>query len=389
MFRVPARHGFFKKARRRTGFSFDRPLIVLQSDDWGRVGVRDDVGLRMLAEQNIRLGEQPYDFYSLETADDVAHVHEVLRKHRDSAERPACMTMNFLLANLDFPKMAAADFKHIHLLPLAKGLPGGWARPGLFDEYKNGIANGVFFPALHGLTHFCRSAVERHLRTDPERAELLWRFWRAETPYIYRRMPWIGYEYCDPDKTYGFLSAQEQRELIERATAWFQDFFAASPVSACAPGYRANPDTYRLWAEQGIRVAQNGSGDSVAPHMDENGLLHLYREIDLEPSQWGRPLEEYVAAAADCFSRGVPAVISIHSINFHSSLRDSRGPALAVLDQLLSTLESRYPTLLYVSDFNLYQIVTEGRFLSADGWIPVRVKRDECQSDYLAAAGVS
>ena len=52
-------------------FAFDRPLVLLQSDDWGRVGVRDREGYEQLRASGIRLGEHPYDFYTLETADDV------------------------------------------------------------------------------------------------------------------------------------------------------------------------------------------------------------------------------------------------------------------------------------------------------------------------------
>jgi len=50
---------------------FDRPLVLLQSDDWGRAGVRDREGWDELRAAGLNLGEKPYDFYSLETAEDV------------------------------------------------------------------------------------------------------------------------------------------------------------------------------------------------------------------------------------------------------------------------------------------------------------------------------
>ena len=53
------------------GFHFDRPLVLLQSDDWGRVGLRDQEGLEQLRSAGLALGERPYDFYTLETADDL------------------------------------------------------------------------------------------------------------------------------------------------------------------------------------------------------------------------------------------------------------------------------------------------------------------------------
>ena len=180
------------------GFSFDRPLVLFQSDDWGRVGLRDHEGLEALRAAGLNLGERAYDFYTLETSADLSALSQCLKRHRDATGRPACLVMNFLTANLDFPRMAADNFQRIQLLPITDGLPAPWHRPGLFDAYREGINAGVFFPAFHGATHFCRTAVERELSAGGERATLLHTLWNAATPYIHWRMPWIGYEYWDP-----------------------------------------------------------------------------------------------------------------------------------------------------------------------------------------------
>jgi hypothetical protein len=62
---------------------FSRPLVILQSDDWGRVGIRDREGLDWLRSRGLRLGERAYDLYTLETAEDVAAVAALLGRHRD------------------------------------------------------------------------------------------------------------------------------------------------------------------------------------------------------------------------------------------------------------------------------------------------------------------
>ncbi len=356
--------------------TFHRPLVLLQSDDWGRVGVRDREGYETLRAIGIQLGENPYDYYSLETAEDVTALREMLRRHRDSTGRPACMVMNFLLANVDFEKTANAGFQDIHLMPLSHGLPGAWKRPGLFEAYRQGISDDVFYPALHGLTHFCRAPVERALQEPGERNNLVRTLWKAETPYIYWRMPWIGYEYCNPEKPQaGFLEAGAQNHLIVEAAREFKKFFSAAPLSACAPGYRANGDTHGAWSQAGIRVAQNGSGGALPPHIDEWEILNLHRTIDVEPFERDLPLEKYMQLAERCFERGVPAIISVHSINFHSSLKDFRGPALRVLDEFLYALEARHPNLLYVHDMNLHELVTRGKFKGPRGPVSVEVKQ--------------
>jgi hypothetical protein len=243
----------------------------------------------------------------------------------------------------------------------------------LFEAYKSGIKTGVLQPALHGMTHFCEAAVLSALAQKGDRADLVLKLWEAETPYIFWRMPWVGYEYWNPEEPKEkFLGAKRQRELIIQGYQLLSLLFATKPVSACAPGYRANADTHRAWAEVGIRVAVNGTGDGIrAPHMDEFGLLHVYRNVDLEPSEHDSEVEKYVELAGLCFARGLPLVISIHSINFHSTLKDFRSSSIAVLDQLLSALESKFPDLLYANDEDLHRMVTTGQL--ADGSEKVKV----------------
>jgi hypothetical protein len=321
------------------------------------------------------LGERPYDFYTLETAEDLSALRAVLSAHRDSSGRAACMVMNFILANLDFAKMNGEVFPQLHLLPLTEGLPAPWSRPGLFEAYHEGIAAGVFYPALHGSTHFSRAAVERHM-ADPKRGELLRTLWQAGTPYIHWRMPWIGYEYWDPSQPPDerFLSSASQRELIGQTVGIFAKFFSTLPRSACAPGYRANRDTHRAWAQYGIRAAQNGPGTFTPPHLDRDGMLHLYRTVNFEPAVDANfSLEACMQQAAKCFERGIPAIVSVHSINFHSTVRDFRTRTLELLGQFLSALRTKYPDLLYLHDEDLYGLVDHGSYETPQGAISMDV----------------
>jgi hypothetical protein len=358
------------------GFFFDRPLLLLHSDDWGRVGVRDKEGFAELQASGIALGENPYDFYSLETAADVIAACELLQRHHDSTGRSPCLVMNFLLANLDFQKTSATGFRQLHLRLLQDGLPGKWSRPGLFEAYRQGIADGVFYPALHGLTHFSQRAVEHCMLEDGPRGALLRKLWEAETPYIYWRMPWIGYEYWSPEPMpeAGFLSAGKQEVLVQQSVSAFTQFFGRAAFSACAPGYRANQDTHRAWASYGVRVAQNGSGGWLPPQTDEFGILNVCRAVDFEPAVHPHfSLQKSIGLAEECFARGLPAIVSVHAINFHSTLKDFRGPTLHALDQFLSALEAKHPNLLYLHDADLLQLVEQGRYQSVDGAVSVCV----------------
>jgi hypothetical protein len=345
------------------GFHFDRPLVIFQSDDWGRAGVRDREGLELLQSDGVAVGENPYDFYTLETAEDVAALIATLKRHRDSAGRHPCMELNFILGNPDLARMAAGGWREIFIRPLKEGLPTGWTRPGLNEAYSYGIAEGVVRPELHGMTHFCRPAVERNIAAEGERANLLRTLWRAGTSYIYWRMPWIGYEYWDPEEPVEgrFLQAAMQQTMIAQALGEFASMFSMLPTSACAPGYRANNDTVCAWAQHGITVAQNGPGALTPPHFDSNEVLHLFRNVEFEPATDPTfSLDRCLRTMDNCFVLGLPAVISVHSINFHSTIKDFRTPTLRLLDEFLTELERKYPNLLYVHDAELRQVVRQG-----------------------------
>ena len=383
-----ALHRVWRRGRAQPveGFVFDRPLVVLQSDDWGRVGVRDREGWEELRSSGVNLGERSYDFYSLETAEDVETTISVLNRHRDSTGRAACLGMNFMMANVDFAKVKADHFRYVHLRPLTEGLPEGWNRPGLFEAYQRGISAGILSPALHGTTHFCRAAAERSLRDSGERGNLLRTLWEAGVPYIYWRMPWIGFEYSDPGQNGRevFLSSELQEEMIADAAKTFTRLFSKSPRSACAPGYRANKSTHEAWVKCGVQVAQNGPGSALPPHFETNSnpdceanpILHLYRTIDFEPSASDAfSIDDPMRMVESGFARGMPAIISVHSINFHSTLKDFRSRTLRLLDEFLSALESKYPDLLYVRDEDIYDLVIKGRFESMQSAIRVQVTK--------------
>lgn len=359
-----------------SGFHFGRPLLLLQSDDWGRGGLRDKAGFEKLQSAGLKLGERPYDFYTLETAEDTSALMATLKRHRDSVGRHPLVELNFIVSNLDFVRMEAEGWKKIHNIVLAEGLPRGWDRPGLFEAYRSGIVDGVFYPGLHGTLHFCTQAVERNLAGAGERAGLLRTLWQAGTPYIHWRMPWIGFEYWDSEKPPDdrFLSGTAQLEIIGQTVGAFAKLFSALPFSACAPGYRANDDTISAWAQHGIRVAQNGPGALVPPHFDGHEVLQVFRNIEFEPAVDANfSLESCLEKADQCFKQGVPAIVSLHSINFHSTVKDFRNPALKYLDDFLTALESRHSDLLYVNDKELYELVQRGYFDTSGGTVRVEV----------------
>ncbi len=371
-------------------FFFDRPILLLQSDDWGRVGVRDRAGLRELRAAGLDIGSRPYDLHSLETAEDVAALASMLEKHEDSAGRAASLQMNFVTSNLDFKRMAAEGYRQLQYKTLAAGWPGKWRRPGLLRAYRDGMKQGLFVAGFHGATHFCASAVEGRLGEESPEGELLRTLLQAETPYIHSRMPWVGYEYWDRTASdWGeFLPEAEQRISIREGMEQMVKLFGVSPVSACAPGYRANRATVRSWQREGVRVMQTGPGSIVAPNMDANGMLRLSRNVHIEPATApGITLQDTIHQAQRLLDAGFPAVVSLHSINFQSKLMNYRDYTLTHLSQFLTAMEKRFPRLLYLNDASLYELVNRGIVQTSTGTLRVKVRKEHAPG-YAFRAGL-
>jgi hypothetical protein len=390
MRRIPYTRGLWHRGKSlfTRGFFFDRPLLLIQSDDWGRIGTRDQEGFEELKDAGLAPGQNPYDYHSLETSEDVGALSALLQRHRDSVSRTPVLGAYFVVSNVDFLEAAALTYQRIPMRSLAGGLPGRWSRPGLLEAYRAAVTVGTMYPALHGTSHFCRNAVQRELRAGSQRGELLRTFWKSETPYVFWRMPWIGYEYWDPGRRPAerHLCLELQAAAIREAVQGFQSIFNTAPQSACAPGYRADANTHRAWKACGVQIAQNGPNGIVAPRLDRYGILNVYRTINFEPAlDEGFSVQECLRSAAECFRRGVPAVVSIHSINFHSTLKDYRSSSLRFLHEFLTEVEKQFPDLLYVHDSDLYNLVTRGEYQVANGTVKVRVRQRNIHLARIAA----
>jgi hypothetical protein len=347
-----------------SALSFSRPIVLFQSDDWGFLGIRDREGFDELRGHGLGLGSHPYDFYSLETGDDLHRLYDVLSHHHDSEGRHPCFVFNFVMANVDFPKVIESGFKRLELVPLAEGLPGKWKRPGLLKAYQEGIENGLIYPAFHGLTHFSQRSVEGLMQGQDGDTRLLRVLYASETPALYGRPPRIDFEYrhTSDGRNDGWLERSTQQMLVRLGKEIFEGTFGRSPLSACAPGYRANSDTWSSWAGEGIRVAQNGPGFDLAPHFDSHGLLHLYRNVAFEPALDAERFDERYAMnkAEAAIGSGMPAIVNAHSINFHSTLKNYLHVTLGCLDRFLTMVERKYEDLLYAHDEDILSLVTRG-----------------------------
>src|SRR5262249_29204107 len=93
--------------------------------------------------------------------------------------------------------------------------------------------------------------------------------------------------------------------------------------------------------------------------------------------------------ARQCLASSLPLVISVHAINFQSSLRDFRRITLDHLHRLLNTLEEEYPALCYIHDVDLWQIVHYGKYDHASGTVTVSARNRRFRPQKIEAEKIA
>jgi hypothetical protein len=263
----------------------------------------------------------------------------------------------FVVANADLRRIRASDFRKFHAKPINEGFPPPW-EGNLLKSYKNLVARGVFYPGLHGYTHFNVQGLMQKLNEQSESGKHARTLVDNDIPYLASVTP--EYNFALLYRSKGgeeFLSANEQKTWLEKGIKLFQKAFGHAPVTFCAPGYRANDTTFRTAANLGIKVFQTAGGGT--PKEDKRQLT-LPRNVHFEPLLFpDESMDVQLKQAAKAVAAGLPIVICSHSINYISRFNKGRQISLDKLSELLSTLLQQYPDLRFSNDKELSEAYRE------------------------------
>ncbi len=345
----------------------DKKIVVFESDDWGRLGVRDLEAYGSLkAKGYSQLGQNDWDYYSLELPQDLEALYSVLLRHSDAFGLPPIFTCNFIVANPDYAKIMQTGFREFHFLDLSQGLPNLWKnRDQLTDKYRKGVALGLVYPGYHGLCHFRYEAWLKALQNrEPDVLDCL----EEHVSYIPSlRTEAFSYEYLEDVNPISFLSLKAQEERIKKGVWAFERIFGFPPVVTTAPRYAWNQDTEEVWYKYGIRYigasnSQVGMMSSSGHRLGERnqwGMIYLIRNVAFEPRR-EQSCQDAFTEIDFLFKTKQPAILETHSINFLSSIKNFREKALERLDQLLYLIERKYPEVVYLSSHQFGDILEKG-----------------------------
>lgn len=310
-----------------------RPVLIIESDDWGP-------------------GPESH-------ARALASLTACLERHRDATGSPAVMTLGLVLAHPDNPRIREAGFRNYARRILLEP-----AFEPVRDAIDSGRKKGVFAPQLHGLEHLWPASFMTAATKGPVRA------WIETTPgHDTEALPpplqsrWV--DGSDLPALPHPKAAVE--EAAREETALFRECFGETVSVAVPPTFVWNAEVERAWAKGGVRTVitpgrrytqRDEEGRPAAVdrtisngQQSDGGQLYLVRDIYYEPSKGHTP-EQVLPQIQDRFQLGRPALLETHRFNFTGS-PEEREKSLDMLDQLLGQALRHWPALRFVSSADL------------------------------------
>jgi len=326
----------------------ERPVVLIQSDDWGRVGIPNRGAIEQMRAEGLDVGRSPWDFYGLETEEDLGNLGSCLEGICDSDGTQVCITANFVMANADLRAMRACGYQEFIWKSIASGFPEPWTER-LAAAYRNLVERGIFYPGLHGFTHFNIPALMASLRENSAQGDIVRRLVERDVPYMASLTPQFNFALLDSRAGDNrLLPIEVQAEWLEQGIRLFRDTFGFAPVTFCAPGYRADQQTRREAARNGIRVVQV-MGRQIP--MIYDGYLLLVRNLSFEPVlNGGADMQDLLRSAREAVAAGVPIIVCSHSINYVSRFNDKAQFSRSLLKELLERLRDQFPDLRFSND---------------------------------------
>jgi hypothetical protein len=332
-----------------------RPTVLIQSDDWGRVGLPDFSSIARLKARFPLVGRSSWDYFGAESLEDIQKLGGVLSKVQDRDGRPACMTANVVMANADLRRMAQENFDTFRAVALHEGFPEPWPKWNVVGAYLELINAGVWYPALHGYTHFSPEMMLQAWHDTGDLGERARYLFCEDIPYLASVTPEFNFALLRRHSSGElFASREEQRGWVMAGVDLFQRCFGMKPLSTCAPGYRANETTYALWSDLGFGVVQTASGKVACA---SGGLLEIPRNVFFEPAlsdSADRAVGDALRQAELAVSAGKIIVVCSHSINFMEQHLGRRRQSLEALKTLLNEFVRRWPDLRFAHDGDVH-----------------------------------
>lgn len=343
----------------------EKKLVVIECDDYGGIRMPSAEAMKQMMAAGIHINPSRYNLLdSLEDDEDLAALFEVLQSVKGADGKSAVMSPFVNVANPDFEKIKAADYKEYfyEAFPVTYKKYGRSAN--MMTVWKQGIEAGLFAPEFHGREHV---SVQPWLKKLQEGDIQL----QHALSYGFVAVGNVKgiHQYAQEFRPEFYFTDKQQESFLHKSitegVGLFEKLFGYTPSSFMPSNSVFHPAFEESVFQTGVPfvvVSLNnptpGEGGKLTfsnfmfRQKLAKGRLNFYiRNCAFEPTD-----EKYTSTdiamqqAAAAFRWKKPAIISTHRVNFTGAIsRQNRDKGLKELQVLLRKIVKRWPDVQFVS----------------------------------------
>lgn len=131
------------------GWRTRRRIVVIESDDWGSIRMSSPEAFERLRKAGIPVDRSHYNrFDGLESNDDLSVLMDTLSAFRDASGRPPVITGVNVVANPDFERIRAEDFRQYYYEPYTRTLERYPAHDRVAELWREATQRRLLVPVL-------------------------------------------------------------------------------------------------------------------------------------------------------------------------------------------------------------------------------------------------
>lgn len=352
----------------RRGWTTDRKIVVIESDDWGSVRMPDRATYEKSLKQGIKVDKCPYcKNDTLASNQDFEALYSVLSKYKDKNGNHPIITANTIVGNPNFDKIRASNFQEYHYEIFTETLKRYPNRS--FEMWQEGMKNGLFYPQLHGREHLNIGRWMQGLQKKSKEMMFAFdnNFYGISKTISNENNPSLQAAY-DYDDEYG---KQFALEAVNEAPDIFEKIFGFKSKSFIAPNYYWDYEIEKILSQNEVEYLQGSFSSHSAKDGNRyhyigkrNDLNQIYtaRNVMFEPSGNNSTniLEKVLSQVDKAFKLKKPAIFSTHRVAFIGSIfEENRNNTLKILDEVLLKIIKAYPNVEFMHSAQLGDLIKQ------------------------------
>lgn len=356
------------------GWRTNRKIVVIESDDWGSIRMPSKEVYQKLLKAGIRVDKCPYNRYdALASEEDLSLLFETLTYFKDEKGNHPIITANSVVANPDFEKIKAANYKEYHFELFTETLKKYPEHVSSFDLWKHGMEAGVFYPQFHGREHLNVMRWMNALRSSFPETRIAFDhnlFGISTTITSEKRRSYL--EALDFDNIH---EKNLVKKIVSEGLMIFKQIFGFASKSFVAPNYVWSPDIEPVLSKGGVKYIQSQRVQKspiinsrkkkkvyhVTGQKNRYDQIYTIRNCQFEPcfSQNRDAVSECLAQIKNSFRWGKPAIIISHRANYIGFIEESnRDNNLQQLKQLITQIQKKWPMTEFFSTVQLGELIS-------------------------------